>query len=206
MAGGQVISVAGEVLTAARVNTYWMDQAVMRVTSGTRPTAAAQGGALLLGMAIFETDTYKLLQYTTATTLWVPPWNLPWGYIGQVQLAADTGSIAATADVTGLTVTWTTVQNRRYRTVLDVQGNDGASSDIGYAITDGSNTVLKTERHTTGASGVSHQVLMYLETAASSASATRKARVVAGTITTLGASGYASSILVEDLGNGGAPA
>lgn len=206
MAGGQLIKSALSALAAADVNTYWMDQAVMRVTSGTRPTAAAQGGALLLGMFIYETDTYKLLQYTTTTTLWVPPWNLPWGYIGQVQLSADLGAIAATNDLTGLTVTWTTVQNRRYRTHLDVQANDGASADIGVAITDGSNTVLKTERHGTSGGGVSHQALTYLETAASSASATRKARVVAGTITVLGASGYASSIHVEDIGNGGAPA
>ena len=116
MAGGQVISVAGEVLTAARVNTYWMDQAVMRVTSGTRPTAAAQGGALLLGMAIFETDTYKLLQYTTATTLWVPPWNLPWGDLAYAQATATQGLTTTPTDLTSITVTFTVVAGRR---VLD---------------------------------------------------------------------------------------
>ncbi len=117
MAGGQVISVAGDVLTASRVNTYWMDQAIMKVTSGTRPTVAAQGGALLAGMSIFETDTGKFQQYTTGTTLWVPPWNLPWGELNSVQVVApQTGIGAGTPTaLTGLTLTITVVANRKIK-------------------------------------------------------------------------------------------
>lgn len=63
MASGQNTFVAGNVLTAAQVNAYLMDQSRMIVTSGTRPTAAAQGGALLKGMRIFETDTNRELTY-----------------------------------------------------------------------------------------------------------------------------------------------
>ena len=63
MAGGQQTFVAGNVLTAAQVNAYLMDQALMRVTSGTRPTAAAQGGALLTGMSIVETDNLAVCTY-----------------------------------------------------------------------------------------------------------------------------------------------
>ena len=52
MAGGQNTFVSGNVLTAAQLNSYLMDQAVMRVTSGTRPTSAAQGGGLLAGVSL----------------------------------------------------------------------------------------------------------------------------------------------------------
>lgn len=69
MAGGQNTFVAGNVLTAAQINTYLMDQAIMKVTSGTKPTAAAQGGGLLEGMAIYETDTNLTKVYNG--TSWV---------------------------------------------------------------------------------------------------------------------------------------
>ena len=63
MAGGQQTFVAGNVLTAAQLNAYLMDQSLMRVTSGTRPTAAAQGGGLLEGMAVYETDNNAICVY-----------------------------------------------------------------------------------------------------------------------------------------------
>ena len=48
---------AGEILTAADVNTYLMRQAVITCTSGTRPTSPSAG------MVIFETDTTRLMAY-----------------------------------------------------------------------------------------------------------------------------------------------
>src|ERR1035437_2916370 len=98
MAGGQTVIVAGTTALASIANAYWSDEVVMRVTSGTRPTAAAQSGGLLAGMTIFETDTFKLQQYTTGTTLWTPPWNLPWGLVAKaIATTNQTGISSATA-------------------------------------------------------------------------------------------------------------
>lgn len=48
---------AGEVLTAANVNDYLMEQSVIGCTSGTRPSSPQEG------MTIFETDTDRILTW-----------------------------------------------------------------------------------------------------------------------------------------------
>lgn len=55
--------VAGEVLTAANVNDYLMEQAVIVCTSGTRPSSPQEG------MTIYETDTDR--QLTWDGSAWV---------------------------------------------------------------------------------------------------------------------------------------
>lgn len=75
MAGGQKTFVALTVLAAADVNAYLMDQSIMRVTSGARPTAAAQGGGLLAGMTLFQTDTLTLVHYTGTAWCEVTPYS-----------------------------------------------------------------------------------------------------------------------------------
>lgn len=78
-------------------------------TSSTRPASP------VAGTLIFETDTYKLLQYTTATTGWVQPWNMPWGIVGYVSSDTTQGSITTETDLTFATITATYVANRRIR-------------------------------------------------------------------------------------------
>ncbi|WP_330438825.1 hypothetical protein OHB44_28040 [Micromonospora sp. NBC_00821] len=51
----------GDVLTAAEVNTYLMNQAVIVCTSGTRPSSPPEG------MVIYETDTDLIRVYTGST-------------------------------------------------------------------------------------------------------------------------------------------
>ncbi len=64
----------GVALPASDLNTYLMRQAVIVTTAAHSglPTPAE-------GNTIYETDTDRLLVYTTATTGWQPPWNLPFG-------------------------------------------------------------------------------------------------------------------------------
>lgn len=52
--------VAGDVLTAAQVNDYLMEQAVIACTSGTRPSSPNEG------MTIYQTDTDTYAVYGTA--------------------------------------------------------------------------------------------------------------------------------------------
>lgn len=63
MAGGQQTFVAGNVLTAAQVNAYLMDQSLLRCTFAQLPTAAAQGGGLLEGMSAYCTDLNAIVSY-----------------------------------------------------------------------------------------------------------------------------------------------
>ena len=113
-------------------------QAVIQCTSSTRPSSPH------VGMTVFETDTFKVMQWNGIA--WCPPWNLPWGRIGR----GDAGSPATTdlmtfVDVTGMTVTWTTVANRRYW--VEARGHcltdqDDDSAYVSLVLTDGANAEI----------------------------------------------------------------
>lgn len=101
---------AGQVLTAAHTNTYWMRQVVATGLSSARPTGYE-------GRAVYDTDTDALMVYASATTGWRPPWNLPWGHVAYKYTAADT-TLASGATNTGVTtdqLVFAAVKNRRYR-------------------------------------------------------------------------------------------
>jgi hypothetical protein len=161
-------------------------------------------------MTIYETDTDKMLVYTTATTGWVPPWNTAWGRVASASSSAATSSIGTSfADVNGLSVTWTAVANRYYRTTIQLPIYQQATSN-GYAsltLTDGSNNqqILVQKLVASGAS--TSFTLTHLGTIAAG-SATRKARISvdAGGGTIAYASNYPATILVEDLGPSGTAA
>lgn len=78
-------------------------------TSATRPSSPFQG------MRIYETDTYSTLVYTTVTTGWRPLWNMPWGRVAGTQLLTSQGPFTTEAVVPGLSATFTGIQNRIYR-------------------------------------------------------------------------------------------
>ena len=60
---------AGDVLTAADVNTYLMNQTVIVCTSGSRPSSPNDG------MVIYETDTGFGRQWRTSSSLWEVIWQ-----------------------------------------------------------------------------------------------------------------------------------
>ena len=194
---------AGAVLTASDVNTYLAKQAVVVCTSTTRPASPPEG------MVVYETDTDKLLAYTTATTGWVPPWNMPWGYIATASTTTATTSVGSSyTDAGSLTVTWTTVQNRRYK-VTGFLDMGSSSATVSYvAITDGSNNNKAVANESHAANDIVTFSPVEIFTAASSTSTTRKLRVKcdAGTGGTQSNVYGPHIILVEDIGPSGAPA
>jgi hypothetical protein len=100
---------AGQVLTAAHTNTYWMRQVIAAGLSSARPTGYE-------GRAVYDTDTDAFNIYASVGTGWRPPWNLPWGYLGHAVLNANQNSVGAGGvDITGLSVTVTVPANRRLR-------------------------------------------------------------------------------------------
>jgi hypothetical protein len=191
---------SGSVLTASDVNTYLAKQAVIVCTSATRPASPPQG------MTIYETDTNKLLAYTTATTGWVPPWNLPWGVQYATTVASSTSlSTNSETDIAGLTaITWTAVANRRYRTTVTVpvyQQTTATSVTTALKITDTSNVVKGQANWGSLPIGDFNFTAVAYETGLASGSVTRKARMIttAGTGNVAGASVPLIAI-VEDLG------
>lgn len=189
-------------LPASDLNTYLMKQAVIVCTSGTRPASPTEG------MTIYETDTDRLLIYTTSTTGFRQPWNMPWGYINKTTSTSTTTGITTEQDV--LTVTWTAVQNRRYKISFLVhfiqQTNIGT---VQPAITD--NTPVAVQRQQIFA-GVAERATgnIFVEVdAGASGSMTYRGRIstTSATVDLNGSAGIQQHyLLVEDMGPAGAPA
>jgi hypothetical protein len=94
-------------------------------TSSTRPASPVEGAL------IYETDTDKFLQYTTATTGWTPPWNMPWGQVAAVAYGgANPATLTTIVDIAGLTVTFTAVTNRLYKAWCTLNMSSSVTGDV----------------------------------------------------------------------------
>jgi hypothetical protein len=98
---------AGQVLTAAHTNTYWMRQVVATGLSSARPTGYE-------GRVIYDTDTDALMVYASATTGWRPPWNMPWGFIAR-SVNASSVSLNNAQGIVAPSITIPVLKNRRIR-------------------------------------------------------------------------------------------
>jgi hypothetical protein len=131
--------------------------------------------------------------------------NTAWGRVAlATKTAAQNGFTSTIADISSLTVTFTAVANRIYRTTLHlpvVGQNTSAATVVAY-ITDGSNTVLRQSNTTMGISAGIPITLILPETIGSSGSVTRKARLstTAGTFDINGSSTFFGHLEVEDCG------
>lgn len=195
--------VAETTLPAADLNTYLMKQSVIVCTSGTRPASPIEG------MTIYETDTDKLLIYTTATTLWNPPWNLPWGYISE----SKNTSTVTTNSGNLTTVTFTAVQNSRYRVTGQTYGvASTVAGDVAFVTLQdnaGVNFTQQLIECSTAASGKNGSTIVGTITASASGSVTY--RFVGGRAAGSGNTSFAAGatnpilLMVEDMGPSAAP-
>lgn len=206
---------AGQVLTATALNNVHK-QCVITCTSTTRPSSPPEG------MTIYETDTDRMLVYTSATTGWVPPWNKPWGVVttssggtsgyGYVKLtsSAQTGIGSSATDITNATVTFTAVANRLYR--ITAQADlIGTTLSVGQlqVIIDGTASASALEP-VTGSSGAwqdrSPSITYATTLTAGSHTVKLAASVQAGSLTVNHATATPTTLIVEDAGPVGAPA
>lgn len=118
---------AGDVLTAADVNTYLMNQAVIACTSGTRPSSPTDG------MVIYETDTNKLL--VRESTVWRRiPLDLETvsGPVSAYEPANDTTAAASYTSVTNHGVAFTAPPSGKvYVTIRCSLGTNSVTSTTG---------------------------------------------------------------------------
>lgn len=197
----------GTVLSSSDANVYWMQQVVDKCTSGTRPSSPTEG------TVIYETDTDRLLIYTTATTTWRQPWNMPWGYIASAKVTANQTGITAVADLTSLTATFTALSTRRYKYSAHLNVTSNTANDYFQAqIADAASSQLfqtLQNTHVTANNDLGYD-FSWFETGVSG-SITRKLRLgragaSAGTLAISASSTQECTFLVEDIGPSGAPA
>lgn len=133
-------------------------------------------------------------------------WNSPWGVVGYASTTSSSSGTTSATDWSGLSVTWTAVSGRVYRTTAFgmVTSNNASGSDYAdIVIANGSSTQLAGSRAIVQNAVYEGRSVVYTESGISG-SQTRKVRVSrvsgAGTVSGYAASTYQASIVVEDLG------
>lgn len=189
-------------LSSSDVNTYLQRQVLIVCASGSRPASPNEG------MAIWETDTDKLLVYTTATTGWVPPWNAPWGRVGSASTAtAQSGVGASLTDLTSLTMNVTLVANRYYRATLHVPYTQVTTAGTADFVILNGVTGIGGFAATLAATEYATASISCLFTASSGAATIKgQAKTTAGTVTTNVTANSPALLVVEDVGPSAAPA
>lgn len=195
-------SITNAVITDKRIST---GTGVVTCTSASRPTVQLYPGQL-----IYETDTNKLQQYTTSTTLWTPPWNLPWGHVvAPATVIANQLAIgAAITDLTGLTVTFTAVANRRITVTVLIETLQNTSTGTqNVYIRDGASTSLVTYGTTIGIAGFNtYAIFGILTPAAGSTTYKASLKTSAGTVDLSASGGQPAVLTAVDYGPNAAPA
>jgi hypothetical protein len=200
---GFLEEVAGTSLPAGYLNSYLMRQAVIQCTSGARPPAPHEG------MTIYETDTDRLLVYTTSTTGWQPPWNLPWGELARATITSDQSGIGTSAtDLSGLTATLTLVANRRIEVALHVNcfTADTASRTKVVLIANGANSQLQGWQETSDSTDFQADAVALFTSTAGSLTVKGRAYISANTMGVRANAGQPGYLSVRDLGPAAAPA
>ncbi len=190
--------VASQVLTSAELDTYFMNQAVISCTSGTRPASPVEG------MTIYETDTDKLWFYDAAT--WNLPKNVAGGTLGYAQVVADQTGITTETDLTGLSVAVTVGASRRIRvTASGLVTNTVAQDEFILHIKEGA-TVLQRAAYdsfinaTSRPVAVERSVILTPTAGAHTYKLSLLRNQGTGTLTLAAGATYPAFILCEDIG------
>jgi len=129
--------------------------------------------------------------------------NWPRGVMGYYVSTANSAIGAATADITGTSITFTAEANRLYRALFTCDYSiTNAAAVAGFYMTDSSNNIIQNIANTTSTNGGFAQITVQFLFAASAGPVTRKMRtdVSAGTGTIRGTSGQVYMFSIEDMG------
>jgi hypothetical protein len=171
---------------------------------GVVDSAATRPASPFEGQMIYETDTDKVLVWNGSA--WYPNWNTAWGSVGYVALTSlsQTG-ITTAVDITGATITFTAIANRRYKASWSLYTNTSAASATTNVILDEGATTLQQSTATASPTATIGTYVngMYIGTHAAG-SVTWKLRVQlqagTGTISAEGGSTYPAVFGIEDIG------
>jgi len=222
MGSGYKNFTAGSVLTASDTNNYLMTQSIMYFSSTTARDTALPSPVDGMTAYIGSNDANEGL-WTYNGTSWQkgPGWNAPWGVVaatsggtssrGYATTTSSSSTTTSTTDWSGLTVTFTAINNRIYRTIVmgNLTSDNASGSDYArLVIANSSNTVLASSQAIVQNGVTEGRTVSYVE-AGISGSTVRKARVNRalgeGSVSGFGSSTFPASIVVEDIGPSGAP-
>lgn len=148
-------------------------------------------------------------EYSGATVGWTPPWNTGWGEVGRATVTSATTGVTGFADITGLSVTWTAVASRLYRTEVKCRVESSNAGDaILVTICNTSNTILSEMDTVAIGTNLSQPHYVMYEAAASAGSNTLKARLGrtgSGVAKMNATSTFVAYMTVDDVGPAGAP-
>jgi len=145
----------------------------------------------------YDTDEPNLYEPDTSR------WNSAWGVVGRaVNTAGMTGIGATPTDVTGLTVTFTPVAGRQYRTVISWLAVTNVSGTVVPLITDGANTTFMQRNYTVQGGWYFHVNTEVVESGLAAVPTVRKARtsMTTGTVDIIAGTTLPAFITVEDVG------
>jgi hypothetical protein len=162
-------------------------------TSTTRPTAPYEG------QVIYETDTDRVLVWNGSA--WYPNWNTAWGTVGHVTTSPNQ-TVTTVVDMTGVTVTFTAVSGRRYKSTIQLEMyNQNANSLVDIALADAASSNLRGWTVQMKDSGLQTPFSFTWVESSLSGSVTRKVRFGRGFGNTGNVISFSSQQLtVEDIG------
>ena len=155
-------------------------------------------------MAAYTTDTNELLIYSGAVVGWTKPWNMPWGILGVASTTTvQTGIGTGAADLTGLTLTFSTPANRRIRASTVVEFGPSTNLVASVAIKEGVGNLQ------TQAQVMASYATIALQYTASPTAGSHTWFLIAGTSTgtmdTVTSAPQPIQFVIEDLGPAGNP-
>jgi hypothetical protein len=204
-------SVAGTTITASWANANVRDQVVTPFASTSALASAITAPVVGMATYISSNDVSEGLLTRSSANQWRLPWNMPWGRVGSgsFSTATSSGVSGSLADV-GPTVSFTAIANRRYKVSVSICriGAPATVSTITTVLVNGSGVPLQYLSFNSVAANAVFPVSSVGEFTGIAAGAyTFK---VQGTIdgasaATYQSGTYGSSMIVEDIGPGGAP-
>lgn len=198
---------SGTTITAAWANANVRDQ-VVTPFAGTSARSSAITSPIE-GMATYDTTNDRFEIYTTTTTGWVAPWNMPWGVVGRATVTANQTSIGTSVtDLTSLTTTFTAIANRIYKiSAHAVYDSNTVATQHNLFVRNGGGTQLALAAYVPPSTGciTTYPITAY---AAASGSTTIKlsASCSSGTFSLVASATNPAFLIVEDIGPSAAPA
>jgi hypothetical protein len=153
---------------------------------------------------IYETDTDLMLVWSGSA--WVEIASMltkaPRGVMGYVKRTAGNTSIDTTVkDVTGVSITFTAVSGRLYKTTFSCMTQKSTNGYINFFITDGSNNIIYDYfENIVSGEYAAFTIGGVLTGLSGSVTIKIRANTSAGTGTVYGSTGNPSSFIIEDIG------
>lgn len=181
------------------------------ITVGSAPSSPTEGELW------YDTTNHAYKQYTTATTGWVAPWNLPWGAQAYTAIPSGTSQTISGGTLTAISIASTALSatatlnaNRRYRVTAFVpEVRSGTNSDeVEFQLRVGTTTYQRslTLLHPTNGNSASIRCeVIVTGLSGSTTFAGWAVSTTSGTLTLVSASiSQVPYILIEDIGPAGA--